>query len=254
MLRSLVGSEMCIRDRYQRRVRASFEVCPVAAAVGAPSGIGRLLMETALDRAREITRAAGHGPEACLVELTVDVYNMPALGLYLKLGFVARGTLAVMRFEGDQQDESTEIYVSETEVRAMTVQEIDGCADLARTMLGLDPTNALSEQFSNPGDAPAPTVVFDASTKEVLGYCSGLNMTGHLVASSDHAAQALVARGEAMSGQCGVVPMVCVPLEQQAKMSEWMVHRGWKLRKLLLSMSLGPYVDCPASAVYFPRY
>eukprot|EP00658_Telonema_sp_P-2_P084384 TRINITY_DN9357_c0_g2_i2.p1 TRINITY_DN9357_c0_g2~~TRINITY_DN9357_c0_g2_i2.p1 ORF type:complete len:170 (+),score=57.78 TRINITY_DN9357_c0_g2_i2:93-602(+) len=60
MLRSLVGSEMCIRDRYQRRVRGYWGATLMPRAAEALRAQGEALIEDVADLVQNVVRESNH--------------------------------------------------------------------------------------------------------------------------------------------------------------------------------------------------
>lgn len=223
---------------------SAFMLDTVAVAVGSQSkGSGRIIVEAALQRAIAETGSNGHSADACEVRLMVDSYNMRALALYSRCGFVVTGTVAVMELpasHGVEQEEKPSYSV-----RAMTAEDMEECKALAWQVASLDSSGELAGHLSE------GKVVLSESG-QIVGYCSRVMMTGHLVCASKEAAMAVlgwVGRQPAVPGE---TRQLIVPLQQYPDLAQWMLGSGWRATKTLLQMSHGPCGHTDQNGVYFP--
>ena len=85
----------------------------------------------------------------------------------------------------------------------------------------------------------------------LLGYCTEFDMSGHLVAVNAVAAKELLRAAEQQSAT--PPPRICVPVQEHPELVQWMLSRGWQLKKALLMMAHGPYTPPNEGAVFFPQ-
>jgi GNAT superfamily N-acetyltransferase len=178
-------------------------------------GVGRALMDAALQRCRE------RGVPG--VRLVQAGYHMRSLSLYLKLGFEAREHLSCL--QGDPIGEA----VAGSAVRAATPADLAACNRLCRATHGFERGAELADAVAR-GSA---RVVERAG--RVTGYATVVAFFGHAVGESNDDLAALLASAEAFGG-----PGVLVPT-RNGELMRWCLARGLRVTQTLTLMSLGLY-------------
>lgn len=117
-------------------------------------GIGRQLMQAVVDR----------GADAVSVRLLQDAFNTHSMGLYTDLGFITREPIALLTGRVEPPAGTG------LEVRPMTAEDIEACAELSVTVHGFPRTNELRDALSHP--ALAPTV--GTRRDRIVAYASGV--------------------------------------------------------------------------------
>jgi len=180
-------------------------------------GVGRALMEAALDRAR-VRGVAG-------VRLVQAAFHNRSLALYSSLGFEVREPLSCL------QGRSSKREIPGCTVRAATAADEDACNELARRVHGYDRGRDLSESIYQ-GSA----VVVERSGR-LTGYSSQLGFFGHATAETNVDLQALIASAESFSG-----PGILVPSRNSAIM-QWCLANGLRIVQPMTLMSTGLYSE-----------
>jgi GNAT superfamily N-acetyltransferase len=179
------------------------------------SGVGRAMMQSMLDRARE-RRAAG-------VRLVQAAFNTTSMSLYTKLGFDAREPLLCLN--GPKID----VKIADVAVRPATVEDLDACASLCRDVHGHDRTDDLREAIAQ-GWARVAT-----RGRDVVAYCTDVGFFGHAVARSLRDLTALIAAAERITG-----PGLLVP-SRHAELLRWCLAHGLRIVHPMTLMSIGLY-------------
>jgi GNAT superfamily N-acetyltransferase len=178
-------------------------------------GIGRLLMETAIDRWR------GSGsPGLRLVQIA---YHNRSLSLYTKLGMDVRETFAAMH--GEPIREEMPGYV----VRPATPADEDACNALCFRVHGHARAGEVREAIEG-GDA---RVV--AHLGRITGYTTKVSYFFHSVAEANDDMRALICA----SGDYGM-PGFLVPLSNH-DLFRWCLDRGLRIFFLTNLMTIGLY-------------
>jgi hypothetical protein len=185
------------------------------------SGVGRKLMETVLDRARE-RDAAG-------ARLVQAAFHNRSLSLYTNLGFDVREPLSCM------QGRSRERSVAGCSVRKAAAADLEACNALARRVHGFDRGADLRHSIER-GSA---TVVERGG--RITGYATELAFSGHATAETNPDLQALIASVESFGG-----PGILVPTRNSA-LFRWCLSNGLRVVQPLTLMSVGLYNE-PAGA------
>jgi len=183
--------------------------------------IGRMLMEAALDHARQRSSAG--------VRLVQAAFHNRSLTLYAGLGFDAREPLSVM------QGPAIRRVTPGLSVRAATSADLDACNHLCRQVHGHDRGAELSGAISQ-GSA---TVV--ERHGRITAYATILAFFGHAVAECNADLQALIASAEAFQG-----PGILVPT-RNAELFRWCLSQGLRVVEPMTLMTLGLYNE-PAGA------
>ena len=196
---------------------------PVAVAPAAQNdGIGRALMQAALERERD---AAG-------VRLVQTAYHYRSLALYAKLGFVVRETLSVL------QGRPPAIITPEREVRAASEDDLAGCGTLCVRVHGHQRTRELQDAIA------AGTARVIEGPGGLCGYATGFGYGWHAVAETNHDLTALLASAEQFIGLGILVPA------RNAELLRWGLAHGLRIVQQSTLMTRGLYNE-PAGA-YLP--
>jgi len=221
----------CVVAEYEGRIVGSncLDERSVVAGVGPITvdpaaqnlGIGRILMQAAMDRANE-QRSAG-------IRLVQAGYHMRSLSLYAGLGFEVREPLACM------QGRTTERSLSGCTVRPALQADLPACNALSRRVHGFDRGAELAQAIQQ-GHAK---VVERGGA--ITGYTTGLSMFGHAAAETTLDLQSLIASAESFGG-----PGILVPSRHSA-LFRWCLQQGLRVVQPMTLMTLGLYNE-PAGA------
>ena len=187
-------------------------------------GIGRLLMQAVLERARERGFAG--------VRLLQAAFHNRSLSLYTKLGFDAREPMSVMQglplrltFEGCQ-------------VRPARLDDVDEASRLCERVHGHSRAGELRDSI---GQGIAMVV---SRHGRITGYASGFGYFGHAVGESNLDVKALIGAAESAGG-----PGIIVPT-RNADLFRWCLESGLRVVHPMTLMTMGLYNE-PAGA-YLP--
>ena len=184
-------------------------------------GVGRRLMQAALDRSRE-RGAAG-------VRLVQAAFHNRSLSLYASLGFDVREPLAVM------QGRTRERSIPGCTVRSATAADLPACGALSQRVHGFDRNIELAQAIQQGG---ALVTVRDG---RVTAYASHLAFFGHSTAESNADLQALIASVDSFAG-----PGILVP-SRNTGLFRWCLANGLRVVEPMTLMSMGLYNE-PAGA------
>jgi len=187
-------------------------------------GIGRLLMEGALARARERS-AAG-------VRLVQAGYNNQTMCLYSKLGFRAREPLSVMT------GSPPKVNLPGYSVRRAGQDDIDACNRLCRTVHGHDRSGEVADAIR----AETATVV--ERLGRITGYATEIGFFAHAAAETDDDLMALIAAADKIAG-----PGILVPTRNH-ELFTWCLENNLKLTQQMTLMTIGLY--CEPAGAYLP--
>jgi predicted N-acetyltransferase YhbS len=180
-------------------------------------GLGRLLMEAVLDRARA-SRCAG-------VRLHQVAYNNRSLALYATLGFGVREPIACM------QGPPIETPVPDRPVRPATEDDVEACDRLCLAVHGHDRHGELRDGIDQ---GSARVVERDG---RVTGYAGAIAYFGHAVGESTDDVTALLAAAPSFDG-----PGVLVPV-RNAALFRWCLANDMRVVQVMTLMTLGLYND-----------
>jgi predicted N-acetyltransferase YhbS len=184
-------------------------------------GIGRALMQAALDRANS-QGAAG-------IRLVQAAFHNRSLSLYANLGFEVREPLSCMQGQARQRT------VPGCSVRTAQPADLDACNTLCRQVHGFDRGTELSQSIQH------GTAVVVERESRTSGYATSIAFFGHAVAETNLDMQALIASAESMGG-----PGILVP-SRNAALFRWCLANGLRVVQPMTLMSVGLYND-PAGA------
>jgi len=212
----VVGSN-CLYERSQ-----VFGVGPITVDPAAQNlGIGRMLMNAVMDRAKQ-QGAAG-------IRLVQAAFHNRSLSLYAGLGFDIREPLACM------QGRTRERSIAGCAVRPAQTGDLEGCNALARQVHGFDRSAELAHAI-----ARGTARVVERGGR-VTGYATDLAFFSHATAETNTDLQALIASAEAFGG-----PGILVP-ERNSALFRWCLANGLRVVQPMTLMSVGLYSE-PAGA------
>jgi GNAT superfamily N-acetyltransferase len=190
------------------------------------SGVGRRLMEAALERAGD----------AMGVRLAQDAFNARSMALYASLGFDVREPLLLIR--GTPRS-GPDLGVS---VRPMTAADVDACIDLCTSVHGISRSHELQEALR----VFTPFVV--EREGRITGYLSAATfwLMNHGVAETELDMRALLAGAGALSAE----PLSLLLPTRQANLFRWCLHQGMQAIKPMTLMTMGHYQE--PRGCYFP--
>jgi GNAT superfamily N-acetyltransferase len=188
------------------------------------AGVGRALMEAALERERQ-RRGAG-------VRLVQTAYHYRSLSLYAKLGFVVRETLSVL------QGVPPAISMPGRSVRPATEDDLVRCGELCMRVHGHDRNRELNDAIA------AGTAHVVERPGVIAGYATGFGYGWHAVAETNEDLVALLSSAESFMGLGIIVP------SRNAGLLRWALEHGLRIVQQSTLMTIGLYNE-PAGA-YLP--
>jgi GNAT superfamily N-acetyltransferase len=187
-------------------------------------GIGRALMQAALERERD-RGVAG-------VRLVQTAYHYRSLALYAKLGFVVREPLSVL------QGTPATISTPGRGVRPANAADLARCSELCVQIHGHDRTRELQDAIT------AGTARVVERPEGVCGYATGFGYGWHAVAETNEDLISLLGSAEAFIGLGILVP------SRNAELLRWGLENGLRIVQQSTLMTIGLYSE-PAGA-YLP--
>jgi predicted N-acetyltransferase YhbS len=178
-------------------------------------GIGRKLMEAALERARE-RKFAG-------VRLVQAAFHNRSLSLYTTLGFDVREPLAV--FQGPAIKKTYESF----SVRPAKSSDLEACNKVALQVHGHHRGGELADAIQQ------GTAVVVERNGRITGYASSMAFYGHAVAETNLDLQAIIAAADGFGG-----PGILVP-SRNSELFRWCLTNGLRVVQPMTLMSLGLY-------------
>jgi hypothetical protein len=201
---------------------AIYGVGPVTVQTGTQNrGVGRWLMEAAMDRAS--TRGASG------VRLVQAAFHNRSFSLYTSLGFDVREPLCCL------QGKTRARSVAGCEVRRATPADENACNALSRRVHGFERGSELSQ-----GIAQGTACLVERGGR-VTGYTSHLGFFGYSTAETNVDLQALIASAESFAG-----PGILVP-SRNSVLLHWCLQNGLRVVQPMTLMSTGLYNE-PAGA------
>ena len=189
-------------------------------------GIGRRLMQAALDRARG---AAG-------VRLVADAFNTRSVSLYASLGFEVKEPLLLMR--GTPRSGPVPGFA----VRPLATDDIGTCARLCAAVHDVERSAELRDALG----AFTPFAV--EREGRMTGYLTAPTfwLANHGVAETEADMKALIAGAAAASPE----PASFLLPVRQASLFRWCLSEGMRVVKPMTLMAMGDYWE--PSGVWFP--
>jgi GNAT superfamily N-acetyltransferase len=201
---------------------AVFGIGPITIQPGTQNrGVGRKLMEVAMDRAQE-RGAAG-------VRLVQAAFHNRSFSLYTSLGFDVREPLACL------QGKTRVRSVPGCEERLAVSADEEACNALSRRIHGFDRARELTQAI-----AQGTARVVERGGR-ITGYTSHLGFFGHATAETNVDLQALIASAESLAG-----PGILVP-SRNSVLLRWCLENGLRVVQPMTLMSTGLYNE-PAGA------
>jgi len=180
-------------------------------------GIGRALMEAALERVRQ-RNAPG-------VRLVQSAFHNRSLSLYAKLGFHPREPLSVMEGKPDG------VVAKGWKVRPATAADVDACNRLCRDVHGHDRPGELTD-----GLAQGSVLVVEREGR-ITGYACGFGYFGHAVGETNPDIQALLREANHVTG-----PGILIPT-RNAELFTWCLTHGMRVFQPMTLMTIGQYQE-----------
>jgi GNAT superfamily N-acetyltransferase len=184
---------------------------------GQNSGVGRKLMEVALERSRQQGKSG--------VRLVQAAFHNRSLSLYASLGFDIREPLACMK--GPAIGRSVEGCTVRTAERA----DLAACDGLSFRVHGFARGGELSDAIEA---GTARVVVRDG---RITAYASAIAFWGHATAESNRDLEALLGTAESIGG-----PGVLIPT-RNTELFRWCLAHGLRVIQPLTLMSYGLYQE-----------
>ena len=212
----IVGSN-CLDERSIIRGVGPITIDPAAQNLG----VGRKLMQVAMDRANE-RGAAG-------VRLVQAAFHNRSLSLYTSLGFDIREPLSCL------QGKTLQRTVPGCVVRPAKSDDANNCNALSRQVHGFDRGLDLADAIQR------GTALVVERGGRITGYTTHLAFSGHSTAETNVDLQALIASAESFAG-----PGILVP-SRNSTLLRWCLLNGLRVVQPMTLMSTGLYND-PAGA------
>ena len=195
---------------------------PVTVAPAAQDeGVGRVLMEAALERERQ-RQAPG-------VRLVQTAYHYRSLALYAKLGFVVREPLSVL------QGTPPSMSIPGRAVRPATAEDLTACGELCERIHGHERSRELAAAIA------AGTARVVQRPGCLSGYATGFGYGWHAVAQTNEDLIALLASAPEFVGLGILVP------SRNGELLRWCLSQGLRLVQQSTLMTVGLYSE-PAGA------
>ncbi len=178
-------------------------------------GIGRLLMQTVLDRAQQKNFVG--------VRLLQSAFHSRSMSLYTKLGFVVREPVSVMKAPPRKP------FVRGYPIRAAREEDVPACSALCESVHGHNRTGELRDGIQ------LGTAVVTELDGRLTGYATGFGYFGHAVAENNAALKALIAAGDNYMG-----PGIIVPTRNY-EVFRWCLENGFRIFTPMTVMTIGLY-------------
>ena len=184
-------------------------------------GVGRLLMQAALDRSTA-QHAAG-------VRLVQAAFHGRSLSLYTTLGFDVREPLACM------QGRTSTRTIPGCTVRAATPEDLAACNALSVAVHGFDRSSDLAQSIE------LGTALVTEREGRITAYATLVGFFGHATAETTPDLCALIASADIFAGSGILVPT------RNSALFRWCLTNGLRVVQPLTLMSTGLY-NTPAGA------
>ena len=194
------------------------------------SGIGRKLMQAALERGRQ---APG-------IRLVQDAFNARSLSLYTSLGFEVKEPLAMI--QGRPRSSETRKYEG-IATRPMEEADFAGCVALCRLLHRFDRASEVRHR----GPLSRPWVAVRDGRITAYATAPHFWVLNHGVAESDEDLQALLTGFAASTAE----PVWFLLPMRQASFFRWCLTAGLRVIKPMTLMAIGEYQE-PLDSCWFP--
>jgi GNAT superfamily N-acetyltransferase len=188
------------------------------------AGIGRRLMEAAIERAGSRNLAG--------IRLVQDGYHNRSLSLYTKLGFVTREPLSVM------QGPPLKVSLAGYAVRRAKAEDAGACNALCRRVHGFERSGELADAIAQ------ETARVVEHLGRITGYATQIGYFAHAVGETNEDLKALIGVAPTIAGPGFLLPT------RNHDVFLWCLERGLRLVKQQTLMTMGLYNE-PAGA-YLP--
>jgi len=215
----IVGSN-CLDERSAIAGVGPLTVDPTAQN----KGVGRVLMDAAMDRAREADYAG--------VRLVQAAFHCRSLSLYAKLGFEVREPLAVMRGPAIARP------LIGFEVRPATTADLDAANRVCQKVHGFDRGGELADAIGQ------GTAIVVERNGAITAYATSFGYFGHSVGESTADVVALISAATDFPPPGILVPM------RNSQLFQWCLKSGLRMVQPMTLMTTGLYNE-PVGA-YLP--
>jgi predicted N-acetyltransferase YhbS len=192
---------------------------PLTVDPSAEGGVGRALMEAALEQARKC--------DYDRVRLVQSPSHLRSFVLYTKCGFTLREPLFLMH---GNPIKST--LAKKHDVREASPEDISACNEICISVHGFSREMELRQAI----DQRVAIVNFDNSGG-VTGYAAGIGFFGHAVAKTNEVLKALIANASAILGHGFFVP------GRNSDFLGWLLGAGFRIVWPANLMTVGNYQD-----------
>src|SRR5689334_5041970 len=194
---------------------------PLTVHPSAEGGVGRMLMDAALTRARE----QNHDQ----VRLVQSPSHIRSFVLYTKSGFTLREPLFLMQGEPLKKRVSD---TSSTNVHLVSDDNvISVCNDLCKSVYGFSREMELRQAK----DQGVATMIEQDGV--ITGYAAGIGIFGHAVAKSNEELKALISNAPAIFGPGFFAPA------RNHELINWLLENGFRIGWPANLMTIGPYQE-----------
>jgi len=194
---------------------------PLTVHPSAEGGVGRMLMDAALTRARQ----QNHDQ----VRLVQSPSHIRSFVLYTKSGFTLREPLFLMQGEPLKKRVSD---TSNTNVHLVSDDNvISVCNDLCKSVYGFSREMELRQAK----DQGVATMIEQDGV--ITGYAAGIGIFGHAVAKSNEELKALISNAPAIFGPGFFAPA------RNHELINWLLENGFRIGWPANLMTIGPYQE-----------
>ena len=194
---------------------------PLTVHPSAEGGVGRMLMDAALTRARE----QNHDQ----VRLVQSPSHIRSFVLYTKSGFTLREPLFLMQGEPLKKRVSD---TSNTNVHLVSDDnDISACNKLCKSVYGFSREMELRQAK----DQGVATMIEQDGV--ITGYAAGMGIFGHAVAKSNEELKALISNAPAIFGPGFFA------LARNHELINWLLENGFRIGWPANLMTVGPYQE-----------
>jgi hypothetical protein len=182
---------------------------------GQNHGVGRQLMQAALDRSRE--------RRAPSVRLLQAAFHGRSLSLYTKLGFDSREPMSVMH------GEPLRFSIEGCAVRPANMSDLAAANRVCERVHGHNRSGELSDAITQ------GTACVVERHGRITGYVTGFGYSAHGAAECNLDLQALIASANGFTGPGMIVPT------RNAELFRWCLEKGLRVVQPLTLMTVGLY-------------